>query len=84
MRSIQKELRQFIASELGRDVSGVADADSLLEAGVIDSMGVLELVSFIEKQYRIAVAEDEMMPENFDSVDAIAAFIDRRRSDGAV
>jgi acyl carrier protein len=84
LRSIQKELRQFIASELGRDVSGVADADSLLEAGVIDSMGVLELVSFIEKQYRIAVAEDEMMPENFDSVDAIAAFIDRRRSDGAV
>lgn len=84
MRSIQKELRQFIASELGRDVSGVADAESLLEAGVIDSMGVLELVSFIEKQYRIAVAEDEMMPENFDSVDAIAAFIDRRRSDGAV
>ncbi|HET9265665.1 MAG TPA: acyl carrier protein [Vicinamibacterales bacterium] len=84
MRSTQKELRQFIASELGRDVSGVADAESLLEAGVIDSMGVLELVSFIEKQYRIAVAEDEMMPENFDSVDAIAAFIDRRRSDGAV
>jgi acyl carrier protein len=84
LRSIQKELRQFIASELGRDVSGVADAESLLEAGVIDSMGVLELVSFIEKQYRIAVAEDEMMPENFDSVDAIAAFIDRRRSDGAV
>jgi acyl carrier protein len=56
----------------------------LLEAGVIDSMGVLELVSFIEKQYRIAVAEDEMMPENFDSVDAIAAFIDRRRSDDGV
>jgi acyl carrier protein len=84
LRSIQKELRQFIASELGRDVSGVADAESLLEAGVIDSMGVLELVSFIEKQYRIAVAEDEMMPENFDSVDAIAAFIDRRRSDDGV
>jgi acyl carrier protein len=84
VRSIQKELRQFIASELGRDVSGVEDGESLLEAGVIDSMGVLELVSFIEKQYRIAVAEDEMMPENFDSVDAIAAFIDRRRSDGAV
>jgi acyl carrier protein len=84
VRSIQKELRQFIASELGRDVSGVADAESLLEAGVIDSMGVLELVSFIEKQYRIAVAEDEMMPENFDSVDAIAAFIDRRRSDDGV
>jgi acyl carrier protein len=82
--SIQKELRQYIGSELGRDVSGVADSESLLEAGVIDSMGVLELVSFIEKQYRIAVSEDEMMPENFDTVDAIAAFIERRRGDAAV
>jgi acyl carrier protein len=82
--SIQKELRQYIGSELGRDVSGVADSESLLEAGVIDSMGVLELVSFIEKQYRIAVSEDEMMPENFDTVNAIAAFIERRRGDAAV
>ena len=83
MGSIQKELRQYIGSELGRDVSGVADSESLLEAGVIDSMGVLELVSFIEKHYRIAVSEDEMMPENFDTVDAIAAFIERRRGDAA-
>ena len=79
MGSIQKELRQYIGSELGRDVSGVADSESLLEAGVIDSMGVLELVSFIEKHYRIAVSEDEMMPENFDTVDAHAAIIERRR-----
>ena len=82
MRSIQNELRQYIGTELGRDMSGLGDGESLLEAGVIDSMGVLELVSFIEKQYRIAVSEDEMMPENFDTVDAMAAFIDRRRSDG--
>jgi acyl carrier protein len=80
--SIQTELRQFITAELGRDVSSVADGESLLEAGIIDSMGVLELVSFIEKQYRIAVSEDEMMPENFDTVEAMASFIARRRSDG--
>ena len=83
MESIQKELRQYITSELGRDVAGVADGESLLEAGVIDSMGVLELVSFIEKRYRIAVSEDEMMPENFDTVDAIASFVSRRQNDGA-
>ena len=83
MGSIQRELRQYIMSGLGREVDGVADDESLLEAGVIDSMGVLELVSFIEKQYRIAVSEDEMMPENFDTVDAIAAFVSRRQNDGA-
>ena len=79
MRSIQNELRQYIGTELGRDMSGLGDGESLLEAGVIDSMGVLELVSFIEKNYGIAVLEDEMMPENFDTVDAMAAFIERRR-----
>jgi acyl carrier protein len=79
VRSIQNELRQYIGTELGRDMSGLGDGESLLEAGVIDSMGVLELVSFIEKNYGIAVLEDEMMPENFDTVDAMAAFIERRR-----
>ena len=79
MGSIQNELRQYIGTELGRDMSGLGDGESLLEAGVIDSMGVLELVSFIEKNYGIAVLEDEMMPENFDTVDAMAAFIERRR-----
>jgi len=76
---IERELREFIAKELARDVGEVKDDESLLEAGVIDSLGVLSLVSFIERRYRIAVTEDEMMPENFDSIGAIAGFIARRQ-----
>ena len=77
---IQNEVRAFITGDLGRDVAGVSNADSLLEAGIVDSLGVLSLVSFIERQYGIVVSEDEMMPENFDSIDAIATFVERRRS----
>jgi acyl carrier protein len=78
--SIQSDIRHFIANELGREVMMVADGESLLEAGVIDSLGVLELVKFIEQRYGLNVSEDEMMPENFDTLNAIAAFIARRRT----
>jgi acyl carrier protein len=76
---IEREVRGFITKELERQLDGVRDDESLLEAGVIDSLGVLSLVSFIERRYGIAVTEDEMMPENFDSIEAIAGFITRRR-----
>jgi acyl carrier protein len=76
---IEREVREFISKELARELATVENDDSLLEAGVIDSLGVLSLVSFIERRYRIVVTEDEMMPENFDSIEAIAGFIARRR-----
>jgi acyl carrier protein len=76
---IEREVREFISKELARELDTIRDDESLLEAGVIDSVGVLSLVSFIEHRYRIAVTDDEMMPENFDSIEAIAGFIARRR-----
>ena len=77
---VQRAVREFIANDLGREVQRATDADSLLEAGILDSLGVLALVAFIEKRYGITVTEDEMMPENFDSIDAIAAFVNGRSS----
>lgn len=78
MGSFHSEIRSFLATTLNRDPSGITDADSLLEAGVIDSLGVMELVGYLEQRYGVQVSEDDMMPENFDSVDAIAAFVNRR------
>jgi len=78
--TIQREVRHYIQNELRRDIGSVGDADSLLEAGAVDSLGVLALVSFIEGQYGVTVSDDDMMPENFDSIDAIAVFVERRRS----
>lgn len=79
MDGLKREVRQFLAGELHRKVEGVGDRDSLLERGVIDSMAVLEIVGHIEQQYGVTVSDDDMMPENFDTIEAIAAFIASRR-----
>ena len=54
------------------------ESDSLLERGVIDSMGVLKLVAFLEETYGIEIEEDDLMPENFDSLIAISNYVSRK------
>lgn len=54
------------------------DDESFLEAGVVDSLGVVELVSFVEETYNIEVPDDDIVPDNFDSVDNLAGYISRR------
>ena len=57
------------------DVSEIADDESLLEAGVIDSAGMVDLIAFLEGTFGITIDEDDMIPENFDSLTAIAAYV---------
>lgn len=76
---IESDIREFIGRDLARDLGGVGNGQSLLEAGILDSLGVLALVSFIEGRYGIGISDDELMPENFDSIEAIATFVMRRR-----
>jgi len=52
---------------------------SLLESGIVDSLGVLDLVGFIEQQFGIEAQDDDLVPENFDSIDALARFVRERR-----
>lgn len=79
MRSVEHELRRFIIDNFlyGRSVDFSND-DSFLEMGLIDSTGILELVSFLEKQYDITVEDVELVPENLDSIAQLASFIDRK------
>lgn len=74
-------IRRFIESNylLGA-TSGLADDASLLESQVMDSTGVLELVSFLESSYEVQVADEELIPENLDSIDRIADFVHRKKS----
>lgn len=62
------------------DPDAVGDTTSLLDAGIIDSTGVLELIEFVEDAFRVTVDESEMLPENLDSVAAIAAFVAHKRT----
>jgi acyl carrier protein len=79
---MQQQIRSFILSSFlfSDDESKLKNNDSLLEQGIMDSTGVLELVGFLESQFGIKVADDELLPENLDSVDQIAAFIARKQS----
>ena len=69
-------LKNFLFTE---DQSRLNSSDSLLGKGIIDSTGALELVSFIEEQFGIKVADDELVPENLDSVNNVVAYLQRKK-----
>ena len=73
------EIRAFIVENFlfGND-DGLEDGTSFLEEGIIDSTGVLELVTFLEETYEIQVEDDELVPENLDSIDNVAAYLERK------
>ena len=58
--------------------SELQDSDSLLDKGIIDSTGVLELVGFIEDHYQISIEDDELVPDNLDSVNSLIKFIEKK------
>ena len=76
---LRLSIRECLTTELERDVSAVGDSQSLLAAGALDSLGVLRLVALIEERYGISVQDDDLMPENFDTIDSIAAFVAWKR-----
>ncbi len=73
-------IRKFIANSFmyREGVDSLKDTDSLLDRGLIDSTGVLELVFFVEKTFGIKVNDDEVLPENLDSIQRIASLIQRK------
>jgi acyl carrier protein len=79
MTTAKDEIRQFIADRfLFGDDKKLGDNDSLLEAGIIDSTGILELISHLEERYGIKVNDDELVPENLDTIAGIAAFLAKK------
>jgi acyl carrier protein len=79
---MKDQIRSYLSENAaGGDVSAVGDGDSLLEAGILDSVMMVDLVGYLERTYGIAVDEDDMVPENFDSVSAIAEYVARKRLD---
>jgi len=59
---------------------GVKESDLLLETGILDSMGVLEVVQFIEQEFRIQVLDEELVPENFQSIGRLVSFLQNKTS----
>ena len=81
-----QDLKKFISSEylFGDDSRMPADADSLLETGVLDSTGVLELIEFLEEKYGITVEDDETVPENLGSIADLTRYLSSKTSNAGV
>jgi acyl carrier protein len=75
-QTIEREIREFLDENfpLGDGLS-LAGGDSLQEAGVVDSLGVLELIGFLEQRYGLQVSDAEVLPENLDSIDSMTQFV---------
>ena len=84
---IEEEIRRFVATNLLYSESGVGYADdaSFLDEGIIDSLGVMELVEFVQTCFDVEVVQSEIVPDNFDSVAKLAAFVrNKRRAEEAL
>lgn len=77
---IKQALKQFIVSNfmMGMPAQSLGDDDSFLERSIIDSTGVLELVNFLEEEFSITVRDDELLPENLDTLNALEGFVTRK------
>jgi acyl carrier protein len=80
-----ERLRAFIAENFYLPPGqALEDTTSFLEHGIIDSTGVLEIVSFVESEFGITVSDHELVPSNFDSLAALSAFIRRKNGEAHV
>ncbi len=79
--SMAGEVEKFIVEEiaLGTGVESVGHDEDLLAHDVIDSLGITELVGFLESHYGIEVGDDDLLPENFRSVNSVVAFVEARK-----
>lgn len=77
---IKEQVRTFVTTNFYvADPASLEDGASLLDRGIIDSTGVLEVIFFIEETFGIKVEDNEMLPDNLDSIDRIANFVARKK-----
>jgi len=76
INSVSQQLRQFVVENFlfGND-DGLAGDTSFMERGIVDSTGILELVGFVEQTWGIQIEDDELIPENLDSLDNLSNYV---------
>lgn len=80
--STEEKIRAFILENylFTDDQSELKNDDSFLDQGILDSTGILEIIFFIEDEFKIKIKDEEMVPDNLDSVEKIVAFIQRKET----
>jgi acyl carrier protein len=78
--AVAQRVRRFIAENFFvSDPSSLPDDASLITTGVVDSTGLLEVITFLESEYGIRVLDQEMVPDNLETIGRIGAFVTRKR-----
>jgi acyl carrier protein len=77
---IKEKIKKYIATNLlfSDDGYGYPDDASFLEEGIVDSQGVMELVMFVEEEFKVTVNDEDITPDNFDSVSLLADYVERK------
>jgi acyl carrier protein len=79
MNALERELRNFLSENFavdGSDAIGVQE--SLIGSGIVDSTGLLELVSFVENTYALEVPDQDLLPDNFETIERIVTYVSSR------
>jgi acyl carrier protein len=78
--NVKNMIKEFIYTQrmIGRPPDSLKDSDSLLEKGILDSTGVLELVGYLEENFGFSVEDLEMIPENLGSIDNIVTYVQKK------
>ncbi len=76
----RSDIRDFIVENfmMGKNPDELTDSGSLLDLGIIDSTGVLELVGFLEEKFGISIEDDDLVPDNLDSIDNLVKFVETK------
>lgn len=84
-KNVDLTLRDFVVENFlyGDRNASLDDRDSFLEKGIVDSTGVLELVSYLEEAFGIKVEDEEIIPDNFDSIANLTRYVERKRVGGS-
>ncbi len=80
--SVESKIREWVLENylFTEDPKALKNDDSFLDKGIIDSTGILEVIAYIEECFEVEVEDDEMVPENLDSVDNIVAYVARKQA----
>jgi acyl carrier protein len=81
LNDIKSHIKKFIIDNfMFGDDGGLEEGTSFLDSGIIDSTGILELVNFLEDNFKIVVEDEELLPENLGSIAAIVSYLERKRN----
>ncbi len=77
---IKLKLREFIKNNflLGKD-NGLKDEDSFMGKGIVDSTGILEVVSFVEETFALKIPDEDLLPDNLDSINNLVVYITKKQ-----